>query len=101
MPVAFFRLAAVDHKIVEEVIVPRTFPYLRMHDDSRIESHHFERQRRAGRRGEIIMSGHHVAPPCFLNVAFELDAQRSIVPEAVQAAVDLARLKDKSAPFAK
>ena len=46
------------------------------------------------------MAGDHVAPPGFLDVPLQLDAQRAVVPEAVEAAVDFARLKEKAAPFA-
>ena len=42
----------------------------------------------------------HVAPPGFLDVAFELDAERAVIPEAVQSAIDFARRKDEAAPFA-
>ena len=46
------------------------------------------------------MAGDHVAPPGFLDVALQLDAERAVVPEAVEAAVDFARLKEEAAPFA-
>jgi hypothetical protein len=43
---------------------------------------------------------HHVAPPRFFDVALQFDAQRAVVPEAVDAAVNLARLKQETASFA-
>ena len=51
------------------------------------------RLRGARRRGEVVVAGDHVAPPGFLDVPLQLDAERAVVPEAVEAAVDLARLK--------
>ncbi len=41
----------------------------------------------------------HVAPPGVLDVALELDAERTVVPAARQPAVDLARLEDEPAPL--
>src|ERR1043166_7627268 len=42
-----------------------------------------------------------VAPPEVLDVALELDAERTIIPGGSETAVDLARLEDEAAPFAK
>jgi len=42
----------------------------------------------------------HVLPPGVLDVFLEFDAERAVVPEAVDAAVDLARLEDEPAPTA-
>ena len=49
---------------------------------------------------ELVVAGDHVPPPGLLDVPLQLDAQRTVVPKAVEAAVDFARLKQKSPPFA-
>ena len=46
------------------------------------------------------MAGDHVAPPGLADVPFQLHAHRPVVPKALQAAVNLARLEEKSAPLA-
>ena len=43
---------------------------------------------------------HHGAPPFILDVALQLDAQRTVVIRAAQTAVDLRALEDEAAPFA-
>jgi hypothetical protein len=47
------------------------------------------------------MGGDHVPPPGFFDVAFQLDTQRSIIPETVQSPVDFAGLEKIPAPFTK
>src|SRR4051812_297268 len=71
-----------------------------MHDDRAIEPDHFVGFRRAGGRGNIVVAADHVAPPCFFDVAFQLNAERAVVPKSIQAAVDFARLKNEASPFA-
>ena len=41
VPIAAFRLAAVDHVVVKQVVMPRALPDLGMHDDGAVESDHF------------------------------------------------------------
>src|SRR5438128_1378000 len=68
-------------------------PDLGVHDDGAIDADH----------GDLLAVGSrwrvadHVVPPDLLDVVLELDAEGSVVPEAVEAAVDLARLKDEAA----
>src|ERR1700722_12607925 len=93
------RLAAL-HPSIKEIVVSRYLPDLRIHDDGAIQPHHLIGRRRSGQCCQVVMAGDHVAPPGFLDVAFELDAERAVVPEAVQAAVDFARLKKEAAPLA-
>ena len=71
-----------------------------MHDDRAIEADHFIGRGGAGQRGQVVVAGDHVAPPGFLDVALELDAERAVIPEAVEAAVDFARLKQEASPLA-
>ena len=66
----------------------------------RFEADHFELARSSRRDSRVVVVGDHVVPPRLPDVAFQLDAQRAVIPEAVQTAVDLAGLKDESAPFA-
>jgi hypothetical protein len=94
------RLNSLDHHIVKQVVMAGALPDLRVHDDRAIEADHLVRFRGAGGRGQIVVAGDHVAPPGFLDVPLQLDAQGAIVPEAIQAAVDLARLKQKAPPLA-
>ncbi len=91
---------AIDHKVVKQVVMPRAFPHLRVHNDRAIETDHRKGLRRAGRRRELVVVGDHVAPPRVFDVALQLDAQGSVIPEAVEAPVDFRRLVDESAPFA-
>src|SRR5437870_487868 len=72
------------------------FPDFRVHDDRAIDADH----------GDLLAVGawrriaDHVVPPGVLDVLFQFDAERAVVPEAVDAAVDFARLEDEAAPFA-
>ena len=54
----------------------------------------------AGRHRQIVVRRDHVPPPGILDVALQLDAQRPVVPEPVQTAVDLAGLKQEPSAFA-
>ena len=92
---AAFALAAIDHFVDEQVVVPAALPNLRVHDDRRINPSHAINPRRTGEHIQVIVSQDHVLPPSVLDVTLELDAQGAIIPEAVQAAVDFARLKDE------
>ena len=68
--------------------MPAGLPNLRVHDDRRFESHH------------VVAQAGHLAPPEFLHVALQLSAERAVVPEAIDAAVDLRRLVNESAALA-
>jgi len=43
---------------------------------------------------------HHVPPPVALDVVLQLNAERAVVPEAADAAVNLAGLEDEAAALA-
>ena len=47
------------------------------------------------------MPGDHVAPPGLLDVPLQLNAQWAIVPKAVEAPVDLARLEQVPTPLSR
>ena len=98
--VAVFRLAAIDHEIMEQVVVAGDLPDLRVHDDRAVQADHFVGRRGAGRNHQLVVAGDHVPPPGLADVPLQLHAHRPVVPKALQAAVNLARLEEKSAPLA-
>src|SRR5215471_18609020 len=71
-----------------------------MHDDGAVEPYHLELARSAVQHVDVVVPGDHVAPPRLLDVALQFHPERPIVPEAVQAAVDLARLKEEAPTLA-
>src|SRR5271170_43722 len=85
---SFFRQQAIAHRIAERVHMAAGLPDERRHDDGGFETGHV-----------FALAGHGV-PPQFLDVALELGAERAVVPEAVDAAVDFGGLKHKAAPLA-
>ena len=98
--IPLLRLAAIDHVVVEQVVVARTLPDLRVHDDRAIQSDHLIGRRRARLHIELVVAGDHVAPPGLADVALQFHAHGAVVPQTVQAAVNLAGGKQKSAPLA-
>jgi hypothetical protein len=76
---------AVDQRIAEVLDVARRLPGPRVRDDRRVEAF------------DVVALAHDLLPPERLQVVLELDAERAVVPEAVDAAVDLARLPDEAA----
>ena len=75
----------------------RALPHLWVHDDRAVETGHLVRTPRARQSGQFIMTSHHVLPPAFLEVALQRHPKRTVIPEAVQTAINLTRLKNKSA----
>src|SRR6266508_4557602 len=47
----------------------------------------------------IVALMHHDAPPVVLQVALYFDTERSVIPSAIEPAVDFARLENKTAPL--
>ena len=82
-PIPLLGRPAVDHRVGEAADVARGFPDLRVHDDRAVEPDH------------VVAHLDVVAPPGVLDVPLQLDAQRAVVPEAVDPAVDLARGEDE------
>src|SRR6266571_8384138 len=87
-PEPFLRQQAIDHWIAEGARVPAGLPDFRVHDDARFEA------------DDVPALLGHAAPPEILHVALEFGAERAVVPESVDAAVNLRRLKNEPAPFA-
>ena len=96
--VAPLRLAAIDHVVVEEVVMARTLPHLRVHDDRAVDAGHFKGRRGAGRGVQLVVGRDHVVPPGLADVPLQFDAQRAVIPKTLQPAVNLAGLKEKSPP---
>jgi hypothetical protein len=83
IPIPLFRFAAIDHVIVEQVVVSATFPDLRMHNNGAIETGHLVSAGRTGFYDEFIVCHDHIVPPCIFDIAFEQNAERTVVPESV------------------
>ena len=79
---------AVDHRVGEGRDVAARLPDARVHDDRRVDA------------DDVVALLHHRPPPGALDVVLHLDAQRAVVPEAADAAVDLAAGEDEAAPLA-
>ncbi len=85
------------HRIGKTRKMPARLPHLGIHDDRTIHADHLVLAplRPDGR------VAHHVEPPGVLDVALQLGPQRPVVPEAADAAVDLAAAEYKPPPPAK
>ena len=88
-PPATLALAHALHQRVDEVVdVAGGLPDLRVHDQRRLQTDH------------VVPQLDQVPPPELADVALERHAVGAIVVEPGEAAVDLARLEDESAPLA-
>ena len=83
-----FALAAIDHRVRERVFV------------SGIVQHLAVGQNRGVQAFNVVTLINHCAPPCGLDVVFELDAERAVIVYALQAAVYVRILKNKTSSFA-
>ena len=79
--------AAINHRIGETFDVTRGLENRRMREDRAVHPDH------------VIALMHHDAPPVVLQVAFQFDPEGSVIPGAVESAVDFAGLKDEAAPL--
>jgi len=86
--VAALGFAAVEHWVLEVADMAGSFPYARMHDDRAVEP------------DNVLAQLGHGFPPAGLDVALHLNAERAVVPEAVDAAVDFRSLENKTTPLA-
>ena len=78
------RHLAVDERVGEAGDVAGGFPDLGVHDDGRFDA------------DDVVATVNHVAPPALADVALKFHAQRAIVEETVQAAVDFGGRVDKA-----
>ena len=86
-PVAAAARLVVDERVRERVDVARRLPDGRVHEDGRVEAHH------------VVVLPHHRVPPPLPHVPLELDAQRAVVVDGPQPAVDLGRREQEPAAF--
>src|SRR5262249_17576625 len=86
-PKALLALLAVDERVGEAGDVSGGFPDARVHQNGAVYA------------DDVGARQHHLAPPCFLDVALELAADRTVVPATRQTAIDFARLERKPASF--
>src|SRR5688572_7303210 len=93
---SLIRFPVVDHRVIEACDVTARYPRLRMLDDRTIQTHDVNGVpvRTERRRFD------HVPPPPVADVVLQEDAERPVVPEAADAAVNFARGVDESAAFA-
>ena len=86
------QLAAVAlahaHGVGEGVQVAGGLPDGGVHDDGGVEAFH------------VLAVAHHEAPPTLLDVALQFAPQRTVVPEAGEAAIDFRTLENEPAPLA-
>ena len=94
--VALLALPAVDQRIVESADMARGDPDLRVHDDRGVDADDVE----GVAIGTDQLALDHIVPPRVLQVPLERCAHRAVIPEAVDAAVDLGGLEDESAAAA-
>ena len=94
--VALLALPAVDHRIVESADMARGDPDLRVHDDRGVDADDVD----GVAIGTDQLALDHIVPPRVLQVPLERCAHRAVIPEAVDAAVDLGGLEDESAAAA-
>jgi len=76
---------ALDERVAERADVPRRDPHLRVHEDPGIEP------------DDVVALLDHRPPPGALHVVLELDPEGAVVPDRVDAAVDLRRREDEAA----
>jgi hypothetical protein len=80
--------ATVHHRIAEVLDVAGRLPRARVRNDRAVDAFH------------IGALAHHAAPPERTQVALQLGPERPVIPEAVDATVDLAGLEDEAPPRA-
>ncbi len=86
-PVTTFANIAFHHRVAECVLVAARLPNGAIHQDRAVHADH------------VITLVHHHVPPKILEVALQFDAKRSVIPEAIEAAVNFARLENEAAPL--
>ncbi len=79
---------ALDEGIGEALDVTGSLPDSRVHQDRGIDTFH------------VLALVNHPAPPALLHISFELDSQRSVVPDGPGPSIDLGGLEDEAAPLA-
>ena len=85
---AAFALHAFDHRVAEAGHVSAGFPNFWVHDDAGVQT------------DDVGAAADGVVPPGVFDIPFEFGAGGAVIPEAVDATVDLAGLKDETAALA-
>src|SRR5205823_4578628 len=83
---------ATHHRVLKTTHMSARFPDLGIHDDRAIHADHADFLAIGSRR----RVADHVLPPDFLDVALQFNPERTVVPESVDAAINLAGLEDES-----
>ena len=78
----------IRHRIGESGGMAAGLPDFRVHDDGGFQA------------DDVVAPAGHGLPPGILDVAFEFGAQRAVIPEAVDPAVNFGGLKNEPAAFA-
>ena len=86
-PKALVGLAVFDHGVGKAIDVARRLPHPLIHEDAGVDALY-------------VLSVGHGLPPDLFDVAQQLDAQRAVIPAAVEAAVDFRTLEDEAFAFA-
>ena len=86
--VATLGFAAVEHRVFKVADMAGSFPDFGVHDDGAVEA------------DDVFAALDGGFPPAFFDVALQFDAERAVVPEAVNAAVDFRGLENKAAALA-
>src|SRR5438445_6145759 len=76
-----------DQRVGEVLDVPGGLPDFWVHDDARVQA------------DDVVAKLDHRPPPRSLDVVAQDDAERAVVVDALDAAVDLARLEEEAAPL--
>src|SRR5262249_60128581 len=84
---AILALLAIHERIGEAGDVTGRLPDLGMHQDGGVEAF------------DVVTLVDHRTPPALLDVFLQLDAERPVVPDGAEAAVDLGGLKHEAAPL--
>ena len=85
---ALFCEETIDHQIAERAGVAAGLPDFGMHDERGLQT------------DDILAQQSHRAPPEILDVALQFGPERAVIPEAVEAAVNLGGLKNQALSFA-
>ena len=75
--------ATVNQRVIETLDVTRRLPNARMHEDTGIEP------------DDVAALVHESTPPEILDIAFELHAERPVVPGICQTAIDIRAWKNE------
>ena len=79
--------STLDERIAERSDVTGRDPDLRVHEDPGVEP------------DDVLAFLDHRPPPSALDVVLQLDPERTVIPDGIDAAIDLARWEDEATPL--